>query len=485
MTVRNEHPSPHQEPRTPEPGVTRRNALAGAALTGVALAVGATAAAQTPARQADQIEPDAGRWHTWLLGSSAEVRSPPPPDRAASAAELGELRAMAALRTAGHARIVHWDVGGPSYRWNEIVVGELLGRGVPTQLATRHMALLNAAIYDAVIAAWAGKYAHNRPRPAVADAALGAALPIPASPSYPSATAAAAGAAAAVLSYVLPERARAFADMADEAAESRMVAGLNYRSDITAGLAIGRAVAARAVERGRGDRSDAVWTGSVPVGPGRWQGTNPVLPMAGTWRTWALARPDEFRPPEPPAYDSAQKAAELAELRAVQRTPAMTSAAWFWEMAAGGARGFAYWNELIRRKLFEHRLDGNPPQAARAFALPTIAYLDACVACWDAKFTYWAIRPPQLDPNLRPLFPPPNHPSYPAAHGALSTAASTALAHVFPADAAVFEALAAEAAEARIWAGIHYRSDIVAGRALGRKVAERAIAVALGEARQP
>jgi membrane-associated phospholipid phosphatase len=273
--------------------------------------------------------------------------------------------------------------------------------------------------------------------------------------------------------------------MADEAAESRVVAGLNYRSDIAAGLALGHAVGVRAFERGRSDRSDAVWTGSVPVGPGRWQGTNPVLPMAGTWRGWTLTRNDMFRPPAPPAYDSPQIATELAELRAVQRTPAITSAAWFWEMAAGGARGFEYWNQLIQRKLFEHQLDRNPPQAARAFALPIIAHLDAVVACWDAKYTYWQIRPPQLDANLHPLFPPPNHPSYPAAHGALSTATATALAHVFPADAAAFEAIATEAGEARIWAGIHYRSDVVAGRELGRKVAERAIAVALGAAPRP
>ena len=40
------------------------------------------------------------------------------------------------------------------------------------------------------------------------------------------------------------------------------------------------------------------------------------------------------------------------------------------------------------------------------------------VACWDAKYAYWAIRPFQLDPDVKTLFPTPNHPSYPAAHGA-------------------------------------------------------------------
>ncbi len=45
------------------------------------------------------------------------------------------------------------------------------------------------------------------------------------------------------------------------------------------------------------------------------------------------------------------------------------------------------------------------------------------------------IRPSQLDPELKPLFPPPNHPSYPAAHGCISTAAAVVLARLFPGDA--------------------------------------------------
>lgn len=431
----------------------------------------------------EQIEPTAGTWRTWLISSGAELRAPPPPDRTATEAELAELRGMAAQRGPAMTRIVYWDAGGPSYRWNEIAVEEIVRRGIPVPLAGRHLALLNAALYDAVIAAWDSKYAHNRPRPGVADANLSAALPTPRSPSYPSEHAATAGAAAEVLAYLFPERASEFRAQAQEAAESRLLAGLQYRSDVAAGLAIGRAIGARAVARGRADRSDAAWSGSVPTGPGRWQGTNPVAPMAGTWQTWTLARPDEFRPAPGPAHDSPQMAAELTELRGVRRTPAMTSAAGFWEFGAGGFRSFAMWNAMTGRKVFEHRLDANPPRAARAYALSSIAFYDANIACWDAKYAYWAIRPQQLDPELRPMFNPPNHPSYPAAHGCLSTAAATALAQLFPSDAAMFDAIAAEAAEARVWAGIHFRSDIVAGRELGRRVAERVMSVAPAQPR--
>ena len=109
-----------------------------------------------------------------------------------------------------------------------------------------------------------------------------------------------------------------------------------------------------------------------------------------------------------------------------------------------------------------------------------IAIYDAAVACWDAKYAYWQVRPPQLDPAFKSLFPPPNHPSYPAAHGCLSTAAATTLARLFPRDAEALLALGKQAAEARIFAGIHYRSDINAGQALGRAVAEQVMAHTLG-----
>jgi len=65
---------------------------------------------------------------------------------------------------------------------------------------------------------------------------------------------------------------------------------------------------------------------------------------------------------------------------------------------------------------------------------------------------------------------------YEPAHGCLSTAEAVILVYLCPRDAAALDTLAAEAAESRVWAGIHYRSDIIASRALGRAVAEKVIA---------
>jgi len=188
-----------------------------------------------------------------------------------------------------------------------------------------------------------------------------------------------------------------------------------------------------------------------------------------------LGRPDEFRPAPPPPFDSAAVREALAELKMFKRTPATNHRAVYWEVF-GGARGFALWNEIARTKLLEYGAAFDPPTSARALAALNVAYLDAVIACFDAKYAYWYIRPSQLDPELKPVFPPPNHPSYPAAHGCVSSASATVLAKLFPRDRERLLALADEAGEARIWAGIHYRFDVEAGQALGRKVGDKVLA---------
>jgi len=86
--------------------------------------------------------------------------------------------------------------------------------------------------------------------------------------------------------------------------------------------------------------------------------------------------------------------------------------------------------------------------------------------------------------GVTPLFPTPNHPSYPAAHGSLSGAISATLAYLFPHDAIALNALGQEAGESRLWAGIHFRSDIDAGLALGRAVAKLVIEQAKSDGSQ-
>ena len=420
-----------------------------------------------------------------MVTSPQELRVAPPPDDAATELELSELKSLAARRNdPTNDRIGYWSTGGAAYRWNQIAAAELLARGVGTPFAARHIALVNVAVHDAVLSALASKESYRRARPNARDPNLVTARPNPGTTSYPSDEAAAAAAASDVLASLFPDKADVFWRMAEEAAQSEVLSGIAYPSDVGAGHALGHEVAARVIARGKSDGFDAKWTGSVPKGPGTWNGTDPVAPLAGTWRPWVLSTGDTLRPPPPPAFDSPQMRAELDELKAIKRTPAMLSAAWFWEYGAGGFRGWHFWNEQATRRILEHGLSAKPQEAVRALALESVALHDSVVACFDAKYAYWGMRPFMIDPEFKALFPAPNHPSYPAAHGCLSTAAAVTLAALFPRDAEELRAMARQAAEARMWAGIHFRSDIIAGQKIGEGVAERVIAFAIPPAQQ-
>jgi membrane-associated phospholipid phosphatase len=416
------------------------------------------------------IEPGAGAWTTWLLTSGAELRLPPPPDATDTQSEVVELRQLAEQRDgAALDRISYWDASVPSYRWTQRAVEHTQSRGVLGNRAIRMLALLNVAIYDATIAAWDTKYAYNRPRPSDGNPGL-AAITTPASPSYPDEHAVAAGAASTVLTSIYPSDAEMFRAWADEAARSRLEAGVAHPSDVSAGLDLGRQVGVRAVARGRADGSDAAWSGGVPTEPGKWKGTNPVEPLAGTWATWTLGDPSQFRPGPPPALDSEQMARELADVKNYPRTNITNLIASFWEYY-GGRGVFEFWNDQASRAIFDHHLHDNPPRAAQMYAASNIALHDSMVACWDAKYTYWAPRPAMVDPSITTVFATPNHPSYPSAHSCLSGAAAGVLGEFFPADAARLNAIANQSGDARVMGGIHFKTDCDVGLALGRQVA--------------
>ena len=252
----------------------------------------------------EMIEPDAGGWATWLLDTSSQFRMNVPPNEAATADEIAKLITMAGERNEeALQQIAYWNAGPPSYRWNQITVGAIDKRGIPGASASRILALVHAAIYDATVAAWDSKYTYNRPRPSTFDDALTTVIPNPVSPSYPSEYAVTAGAASAVLASLFPDDAEFFEVQAQAAVNSRLLAGVEYPSDVEAGLELGRQVAELAIAYGTADGSNAAWTGSVPTEPTGWRGENPIAPQSGSWQTWALSSPDQFLPAPPPAYD--------------------------------------------------------------------------------------------------------------------------------------------------------------------------------------
>lgn len=423
------------------------------------------------------VEPHAGTWKTWVLASGRELPLPAPPDTTATQAELAELRALVARRDGpALARIRFWDAGSPAYRWNEIAIEASVRSNLTSQPGARVFALLSVAIYDALVAAWDAKYTYNRPRPSEVDAGLPTVVATPQSPSYPAEHAVVAGAASAVLAYLWPQEAQQFATQAEEAAQSRVLAGVQYPSDVKAGLDLGHAVAAQVIERAKSDGSGTKWTGTIPTGPGLWTGKTPIGIEEASWKTWVLSSASEVRPGPPPAPDSPQRAAELAEVKEYKRTPLTTGLVLYWNHGQYGMPGtHIFWSREVSRKIFEERLDANPPRAARLYALVSIAHYDAMVASQDAKFTYWTARPNQFDPTITTVIPTPNHPTYPSNAAAFMMAPAQVLAYMFPQDAAYFQRLGEEFGATRLWAGIHFRSDIEAGYAIGRAVAQKVI----------
>ena len=120
-------------------------------------------------------------------------------------------------------------------------------------------------------------------------------------------------------------------------------------------------------------------------------------------------------------------------------------------------------------------------EAAHTFALVSAAGMDALIGCWDAKWTYFFWRPIQGDPTIVRVIGQPNHPSYPSGHSCTSGAETGVLAANFPSEASRLEGIAEEASLSRLYAGIHYRFDMVAGLALGRAAAAKAVAANLDE----
>ena len=213
-----------------------------------------------------------------------------------------------------------------------------------------------------------------------------------------------AGAASTVLAYLFPDASPdGFAGLADEAATSRLWAGAAYRSDVEAGLALGRAVGELAVAAAKSDGSDAEWDGSgQPSGDGYYEPTPPdfVDPpfgvLAGTWATWVLPSGDVIRPAPFPEYGSPAWQAELAGVRAATsgRTLAQERIIDYW--LSKGPNGF--YTEYALALIERERL--GEAETAGVLAMLSVAIYDTFVAVWDAKYHYWIARPITVDPEL-------------------------------------------------------------------------------------
>lgn len=288
-----------------------------------------------------------------------------------------------------------------------------------------------------------------------------------------------AGASAVVLTYLFPGQAQALEDMVD--AQANAGPG-GPQPAFARGEAIGRAVGAEIVARAQADGFNRPFTGTIPTGPGLWiSNTSPATIAGGQLpgvTPWFLTSASQFRPGPPPAFGSAAFLAALGEIRQISdsRTAEQVGIAAFWALGVGTPTTAGFWIQVASDGISQHSLSER--EATHLYALLSATMFDAQIGCWDAKQTYWFIRPWQADPLITvvPAVGKPNHPAYPSGHSCLSASAADVLSAFFPEERDHLNAMVTEAGLSRMYGGIHYRFDIDAGQALGRSVARFTLA---------
>jgi hypothetical protein len=371
--------------------------------------------------------------------------------------------------------------------WNDRAVAYVLARGLGPPPAERIIAMTHVAMFDAV------NSIERKYQPYLTY--------LPAAPSV-SKEAAAAAAAGTVLAGVNPQTK---AEM--QALLTSYLANIPDGSAKTEGIALGEAIAARMLEARANDGSSAPDTYRPKAKPGVY------VPTAATWAPqWPGVKPftmtssAQFRPGAPVALTSKEWTADLNEIKelggrnSTKRSAQQTENGRFW-IASGGNIYYPIVRGVHEGKKL-NLIDG-----ARFYALMATARADALISVFEAKYHYdfWrpvtAIRNADQDDNpaterdaaWAPLGDTPMHPEYPCAHCILA-ASMTGVVETLFGSASVPEisttspslsgvthrwtnmrAFDTEVAEARIWAGFHFRFSTVVAQDMGRKIGEHAV----------
>jgi hypothetical protein len=224
---------------------------------------------------------------------------------------------------------------------------------------------------------------------------------------------------------------------------------------------------------------------------------------AGTWRPILLTGPTEFSVAAPIATSAPDYIAQVNEIKSYQAnmTGAEKKAVKYWSAGA-----VLRWNEIMRELVAAHNVppannpDGsypfpsatnplayplfpfaNPPYAARAYAYVAAAQYDALVAAWHYKNLYNRAAPYNVDATVNCLIPKSTLPSYPSEDAVVIGVSTELLKLLFPGDQEYIQQKAEEHKRARIISGANVRSDLEAGEALGKAVANKFVTRARGD----
>jgi PAP2 superfamily len=385
--------------------------------------------------------------------------------------------------------------------WNLIASNAIVvTAGQPPPVSVLHFAMVHGAVYDAVNAIDRGYRRY---------------LVQPASNPTDSKEAAAATAAFRVLVSLFPGQVGTLRPLYDA-----YIAALpdNPPGSRAAGIAIGEATASAMLTNRMNDGRFGPSPTPHPVAPGVWRPTPPSnaldpAPWVGNVRPFLVPSAEMLRTDGPNALTSDEYAEdfnevkELGSLTSKTRTPDQTDAAIFWQ-----DQGMALWNRIFRTLAASQNL--GIVDSARLFAMENLAAADAAIGCWNDKYYYQFWRPitaireaetdgnpaTSADPPWLPLFDPatpvchtpllvtPPFPDHPSGHCCATGAYVNTLENFFGTDKISFSAFSnkscttrsferfsdalKEVTDARVWAGIHFRTADTQGAALGKKVAQ-------------
>ena len=317
--------------------------------------------------------------------------------------------------------------------------------------------------------------------------------------------AAAVAAAHGVLSQFFPASQSAL-----DAAYARSLAAIPNGPRKTAGIATGQAAAAAMIAARENDGSSPLeFFLPTSSNPGVWQLTASCTAAGGLFFNWQNVTPfgirsaREFFVGPPPALASSRytraydEVKDLGDVSSTERPQDRTNVALFYAAEAP----ILVFNDAARQ--ITSAKPRSLSENARDFALINMAISDAAVATFYNKYLYQFWRPETAihdasddgndktvaDPNFKPLITTPCFPSYPAAHGTLSNAAREVMEKIYgegpfsitlstPALPGVtlhysrLDEITDDISDARVYGGIHFRTDMNAGALLGIRIGD-------------
>jgi membrane-associated phospholipid phosphatase len=465
------------------------------------------------------LDEKAGTWKTYLLKKPEDPGLNLPTlisSKDYKVESLALLKMMDTLSQADKDNIAYWSAGA-ALRWNEIareliakynidtkvnedgkypIANPLLPNEYPqfpnanSLYASRVLAYLSVAQYDALVSTWYYKYKSNRPNPWIANTDIKPLLEKTDLPSFPSEDAALAAVSYKILVKMFPGEVEFLTKKATDAVSYRLKAGMNVNSDLKMGAFIGDFVSTKMLDYANLDgmaeaNKQTVLaeqkTAATTLGiKKQWESlVNPVrpplLPNFGSVKTWNFdlkvlrsLRPIPAILPETEAWKT-----EIEELISIGKsaTKEQLQTAFFWNDGPNTYTPAGHWFRIASEECVKSKFSNM--RIARTYALLGGTLLDAAIGCWETKYFYHLPRPQQY--GIKTALNVPNSPGFTSEHATTAGAASTLLGGIFPYKSGEYAKMGRDVSDSRLYGGTHFKSDCELGLTHGIKIGSYAL----------